>query len=631
VNARRPATVRPSAAPNAPWARRMVILLCAVMPVVWNPWGFQQRLPVAWLIVVVAVPLGLAAVVRRAPIVWHPAAWWFTSFLVAMALATAVGIAPLTSLIGESNRYLGLIGWTVLGLAFVLGLQVGHDQRARAVIRRSVTVGAFGVSALGLIEKGERLFGAGANLQQSRATSSFRNAAFLGSYLVLVIPVAVSVMIDKNEDRRWRIAAGLASVASLATLLATQTRAAWLGTLAAFVTMGWLTWRRGSRRSAALGALVAALAVGVAIGVAPLRDRAFSIGRTGGGSNGVRARLWARSAALVAKRPLTGYGPDALGIAFPTVIDDAYEIEVTRATAPDRAHNLELDLLLWGGIGALITAAGFIVTVVRSSSPTRVGGETVALAGALVGYLVQLQMSFSLADVDVMALLFAGVLVSASRPNFAEARDQAVLRRLAAGVLAVLSFGLGIWHVRAVIADRSLRQAVAAENSGDIERARQLYVSAAASAPERTHLQQALARFYLRTQQGDLAVTTIDRALDVAPQQESYLLDRASGLALAGKKAEAIRQLDVVLARDPSSADAWLIRGTLAGQLQDPSAATALRRAQVLAPWSPVPVEQIGLLAEANGDRNGAIVAFTEALAIDPDSTVAQQHLATLR
>jgi O-Antigen ligase/Tetratricopeptide repeat len=519
----------------------------------------------------------------------------------------------------------------VLGLSFVLGLQLGHDQRARAILRRSVTIGAFGVSALGLIEKGELLFGAGANLQQSRATSSFRNASFLGSYLVLVIPVAVSVTIDKHEDRRWRITAGLASVASLATLLATQTRAAWLGTLAAFVTMGWLTWRRGGRRGAALGALIAALVVGVAIGVAPLRDRAFSIGRTGGGSNGIRVLLWERSAALVAKRPLIGYGPDALGIAFPTVINDAYEIEVTRATAPDRAHNLELDLLLWGGIGALITAAGFIITVFRSSSPTRVGGETVALAGALVGYLVQLQMSFSLADVDVMALLFAGVLVSASRPLSAEPRDQVVLRRLASGLLAVLAFGLGIWHVRAVIADRALRQAVASENNGDIERARQFYVAAAAGAPERTHLQQALARFYLRTQNGDLAVAAIDRALNVAPQHESYLLDRASGLALAGRTPEAIRQTDDALARDPSSADAWLIRGTLAGQIHDPSALAALRRAQVLAPWSPAPSEQIGLLAEAQGDRAGAIAAFTEALAIDPDSAVAQQHLATLR
>jgi alkylhydroperoxidase family enzyme len=40
------------------------------------------------------------------------------------------------------------------------------------------------------------------------------------------------------------------------------------------------------------------------------------------------------------------------------------------------------------------------------------------------------------------------------------------------------------------------------------------------------------------------------------------------------------------------------------------------------------PSEQIGLLAEAEGDRTRAVAAFTEALAIDPESAVAQQHLA---
>lgn len=617
--------------PAAPWARRMVILVCAVMPLLWNPWGFQQRLPVAWLAVVVAVPLGLSAIVRRNQFVWARPGWWLLAFLGVMGSATLFGIAPLTSLIGESNRYLGWIGWFLFFLAFVLGLQVGADAGARAVVQRSVTVGACGVALLGLAERGERIFSGGASLQVNRVTSTFRNAAFLGSYLVLVIPITASVALDKSADRRWRILGAAATALSLVALLATQTRAAWLGTLAAFVTIGALAWRGGHRRATlALGATVAVL-LAAAISVAPLRDRAFSIGRTSGGSNAIRVRLWDRSLALAEKRPLLGYGPDALGIAFPRVIDDRYEIEVTRETSPDRAHNLELDLLLWGGVGAVIAAAGWIVSIIRVSKPTRLGPEGIALAAALVGYLVQLQMSFSLADVDVMAMMFAGILVSASAPPGQPRTDQPAARRLVAGVLSLTALGLGIWHVRAVLADRELRLAVDIENTGNTGAALAHYRAAVAAAGERTQFQQALGRFYIRIDDGPNAVLAIDNALRIAPGHEGYLLDRASGLALAGRSDEARVQLDHIIANDPSSSDAWLKRGVLAAQQADyPTAKTNLLRAQALAPLSAVPSEQLGLLAKAHGDVVDARKYFAEALDIDSDSQVAQEALHSL-
>ena len=159
------------------------------------------------------------------------------------------------------------------------------------------------------------------------------------------------------------------------------------------------------------------------VAVAPLRDRALSVTVLGQGSARARTLLWERAVPTIAHRPLLGYGPDATVLAYPRYLNDTFERDVTRQTLPDRAHNLVLDLGIWGGLPAIVLGAVLVVSVFRRARPVGLGPAGWGIAAGMLAYLVQLGFSFPLADLDALVWLLVGVLVapapdaSPSRPG----------------------------------------------------------------------------------------------------------------------------------------------------------------------------------------------------------------------
>ncbi len=601
-----------------------------LLPLAVNPWGFQQRLPVAWWLVLVAVPLGFALTVRTAGgvMVARAQRWWLVLLAVLLA-ATVVSVAPLNALIGSPARRLGLIGWTALALACWWGVQLGRDRRVVDVVGRALVVGSLPVSLIGLVERGERFFSFGDGLNLVRSASTLRNAAFLGAYLALVLPVAVRLALAGDTDRRWRGVGAVAAALAAITLVFSQTRAAWLGAVAGLAVLAVAELRARGRGDARLRRGIGAVAV-VAIAllaVAPVRDRALSVTVLGQGSTRARTLLWLRALPTIADRPLLGYGPDATVVAYPRHLDARFEREVTRQTLPDRAHTLLLDLGIWAGVPGVLAGAALLIAVARRARPADAGSLGWGIAAGLIAYGVQLGFSFPLADLDALVWLLAGLLLAPAATRIAL---PAGFTRGVVGCGLAAAVAGGVWQGRDVLADRRLRVGVEADARGDVVGAERAFRAATRLAPERAQYWQAYGRFerFVGEAAGDPArlQTSADahrRALELVPGDTSYGLDvldaeLSAAERGAGDAASVVAGLTELLTRDPHSARAWFTLGVAqadAGRLDD--AASSWTTAASLAEWASGPPRNLARLADQRGDTAGARLAYERVLAIE--------------
>ncbi len=619
----------------------LTVGLVALVPLAFDPWGLQQRTPIAALLILAVVPMSLGLMLGRKSIPLHPSLVWMAGLLAALSVGAAFGSTPFNSLIGSPARMLGLIGWAAIGGALWLGLCMGQVSGMRERLDRTFVVGSLPVSFIALFERGDRLLDLGAGDSLVRSQSTLRNPVFLGAYLVLCLPIALALMVDREVPKAWRASAGLAFAVGTLALLLSQSRGAWLGALAGLSLVAVHVSRHRSRRVClAVGAF--ALIAGVLVMASPLRDRALSVGNTTRGSNAIRVELWQAGLRLVADRPVTGYGPDATASAIPSAISESFENTVTRRQQPDRIHNALLDVAVWGGIPALIAFLGLLGCIALGlvRHDPKLGTRPIGMAGALVGYVVQWQVGFPLADLDVLALLLAGVALApqARRRQLPDGIGPALRATFViAGLLA------GGWQARAVAADHILGRAVQAESSGAVAKAEQLYRRATERTVERAHAWQAQTRFGLRMNDAghpellDQSERASSKALALVPKDPSYRIDRAEVLlAIAIRDEQPIDSvLDFtrrILDDDPWSSAAWFVHANAlatAGSTQQ--AAAAWEKSANLAAWATGPRVNLGRLADLENRAADALRWFTEAIEIDSDEPTAKAWLATAR
>lgn len=106
-----------------------------------------------------------------------------------------------------------------------------------------------------------------------------------------------------------------------------------------------------------------------------------------------------------------------------------------------------------------------------------------------------------------------------------------------------------------------------------------------------------------------------------SPQQisQQQSLDRARQLINAGNDAEAMNELQRVLANDSANADAYYLRGVIYTRRNDME--SALRALQAAVSWNPKLLEAHVMLSRIyfiRGDRAKALAHCTQALGIDP-------------
>ncbi len=410
----------------APLAARvleaMLLVAGVAIPLVFNPWSFNAfELPKVALLRALALLMALVATVyiierkgrRQLPWKDHPSRYVVSAALgfgLAFGLATALSVNPGVSLWGSYARQQGMLtfgAYLILFLATALGLRTRIEADR---LWRSLVWGSAPVVAYGLVQAAELDPIPWHTDAASRVLSTLGRSNFLGSYLVLVMPLTLGRALAVR--RKWPYVALLLS--QLVCLGAAEARAAWVGLAAAALTFA-LCWARAIRNR---GLALRSLAMGVQIvgfiapqnvpngPLAPLArvagmDRLSTLTRTDAGSTAARLTIWRAVGRLIAARPWIGYGPETTRAVFARVYPPQLVYYQGRDVMVDRAHNLWLDLGMSAGLAGVLALGGLVVgfgkMALRSLRATGDNWERalwVGLVSAGAGHLADMQFGF---------------------------------------------------------------------------------------------------------------------------------------------------------------------------------------------------------------------------------------------
>jgi O-antigen ligase len=399
--------------------------------------------------------------------------------------------------------------------------------------------------------------------RMERPASTFGNPAFLGAFLVLVTPLAVCATLFGRGAMRWvgALAAGFA----LPALYATQTRGAWLGMAAASVVAIWLLApTRALRRGLLLG-FGFAVAIGLAFNLDVLRRPSE------------HHLIWRDTLRMVSARPW-GVGPGQFQPSFLPYASAELLAAYPRASVIiNDAHSEPLQALAELGWLGLLVAVALLVVLGRAGLAAVRGAPAddrplaVGLLAGLCGHVV---MSLGSPDLRFIAttmlfFLLAGLLL-AFGPLPPRAPGAAGRLLLATAGLAVLL--LGAWQTRQRLEIRELLVPPASLPAAPVNLA-ELRARVAAQP------QDPQARFDLGVALGKSqfwaeACEAFEAAYVLGGGQIIALRDLALMQTMAGRGAEAMANLRIVLEQLPDDADARYAYALLYFTRGDVAAAT---------------------------------------------------------
>ena len=512
-----------------------------------------------------------------------------------LPLVAFIGSALLSSLFafnrdvaifGTYSRYEGLLTIVMYALLFWLAVQLldGADD-ARALIW-SLLISAFFVSVIAVLQSAFGYLGGGYFVQGQviRADSTLANPDFLGIFLAMLIPVAVAKLISRRPPLIRLLAADLLILLALA-LLVSFTRSAWIGAASGVLVVLFL--RRGRFHVRAAIVTLSLLAVGLAViftdlpgklgarpGSLPLVGSVYarinSIGDLSTGSGIQRLVVWKDSLALIASRPLVGYGPDNFGLVYPP-----FQTANRNAVLWDKTHQDALQVAATQGLIGLFAYLWTLIAFVLAFWRGRYLHGGVALFGGWVGYQLANQANFSFIPTATAFWLFAAAAIVTWNPSPRIVYVGGTARRLwipaLAGIpVALLLIAAGIAAPYA--ADATYLSALTASASGDLAQAR----------------------------------TTMKLARTLAPYESEYA-------GVAGDLALDLNQ------NDQPSADAdWA------------TARKAYEAAAGLGSFSPELFRHLAIVEEHFGDHASALAAARRAVELDRYDSISQKLLQQL-
>ena len=313
-------------------------------------------LPLATLTAIVGV--GLQRLARRLPIVARSPLMLALGVLVTSSLVSTLVAADPGAAVRLDGGYLlglGLAGATVLAAT---------DRRAARLLIGFVCLIGTVVCAQGILTAAPLKVHYGGTLVENRASGLFVQPNELGAFAALIVILSTALLLSPGRYRQRRLFAGASLAISVAAVMITLSRGAWLGLALGLTVL--LVLAPSTRRAvlATLGALVGlCLSVRLLLPqqslVSILADRAASFVDGQRNPYDDRPQIWGEAVRQVVERPWLGSGPGG------------YPFLASRSPSsvswvgPDHAHNLFLTVAAEQGVlGVLALAAAVVVAVV---------------------------------------------------------------------------------------------------------------------------------------------------------------------------------------------------------------------------------------------------------------------------
>ncbi|MCL6472430.1 MAG: O-antigen ligase family protein [Firmicutes bacterium] len=402
---------------NDPLALAVVVIL-ALLPIVMFPYSFDMyalpKVTFLYIATTVLIVGFTARAIKAGKLLLYRSVFDIpiALLLLVSTLSLVFSDMPILGIIGKYQQYETLPALFCYAIIYFIVVQLVRDEKSFERVLKVMTIGFIPVAIYGLLQA------AGLDFPnvfrfETRVHSSLGNPVLFGAYLVIMLPLLLSLARNSNEER-WRLLAWTLIVIGIIDLIFTESRGAWLGISVAAVAV-FIRWRgnialskrmktsrakssiqsKNRMRTVGLVLVIAVLLITSLIAIPGnyLKSRLVSTFSFSEGLAANRIETWRASLKMIADKPLLGYGPEQMNDWMPLYKAEKYASDSPRMLT-EHAHNDFLQAALSGGIpGMLLYVWMFIMAILglfRNKMAFRTSYMT-GLFGAIIGYLAQAQ------------------------------------------------------------------------------------------------------------------------------------------------------------------------------------------------------------------------------------------------
>lgn len=422
------------------WLRYTLYALAVATPLLYSQLSFNRfdlpKMAFMRLVVVVALAIWLFQLLKQGQIVfrWTRADLLLLIFIILAGLSSIFSINSWISLLGHYNRYEGLFTFFNYALIYLLAAQVFSEKKYLNELSLVILIVAYIVAGYGILQ----FFGIdpligmlSKNFEAKRIFSTLGNPDFLGGYLAMLLPIALTRFID-IETRNFYLIHGLGAILIGTALLLTFTRGAWL---AAIVGLFYLAYRRRRFIKSHLGrfGMIAIVFLVIFIAVflltsnysssVNLGNRIKSAVQLSTGSMATRVQTWKSALKMIQSHPLLGFGPDTFRYPFQRYETLAYAKAGAGSNLTNNAHNYPLHLAAGVGLPAAVIFFVFIFWLLYIIIKADINNENESntlyqgLSAGIVAYMVYLLAGISVVGGTATFALILGALVGTLSTN----------------------------------------------------------------------------------------------------------------------------------------------------------------------------------------------------------------------
>lgn len=348
-------------------------------------------------------------------------------FLLLLAIATIFSQNIEISFYGLYSRYQGLNSYIYYFIFFILLLiNIKNIIQINRIVITAV-VSSFFVSLYGIAQIAgfDFINWTEPAFLTHRATSTLGQPNFLASYLLLVIPLCIYLILQTKKFliRFFWI---IIFIFQILCLFFTYSRGGWIGLAMGITLTGiiylWITKDKNllkNKKNIKFFLLAIFLIIIFSSFLLykndSLRNRIKSGFDFKSGSVAVRMNFWQASIDAFKKKPFLGYGLENQGDIFVKYYKKDWAIYGNVNVYPNRAHNLFFDILLSSGLVGLISYLAllylFYKLILENIKNKRHRGLALAIFLAITSYLISLMFNFSIVATNVYFWLFLAIII----------------------------------------------------------------------------------------------------------------------------------------------------------------------------------------------------------------------------
>jgi O-antigen ligase/tetratricopeptide (TPR) repeat protein len=396
--------------------------------------------------------------------------------------------------------------------------------------------------------------------------STLCNAMYFGGFLVMMLPVALSLGWSAPPDSVRRILYGILVLAIVYSVVITESRSAWIGAVAGVLLFGILSVSSLRMRLIVVGLIVAAILIAYA-GMPDVFERRFGELMYGGNTSSFSRRLIFYQAAWNAflHSPVIGNGIGTFAIFAPRFRSPHYWMSRSEDIVP-HVHNEPLQILSEAGLLGMITflalLVSFVVVSIRviRTAPQEIKIIQTGLLASVAAILVDNLASLDLRTFPVALgfWMILGITAATAGPAFTFRRSIAGRLRALAWVSPIAALAFFAWYVPIALAryggEQDLLEANTHHYQGAKKEAVAAYRKALGTIPENPEALIFLANDLLPANPAE-ARQSLQRLLEIHPYYPKARILLAITTLQLGDTASAFREInDELLIEDSPDA-----------------------------------------------------------------------------